>query len=306
MRDNKPLEYEALNYATSKVSRYNFKFNHPNYDKNGGDFFIEEELADGLHKIITCQSKGRDITDNNSNVKIHKSYIKDSFLLFLYLKDDNNDSDDVLFLFNRADIEDWEIRSDNYYLNVPQNALENSIFINNKFDKSNSIKIKDCLNNIETSIKIEFKTISNLSALSNLLELWRSTGSLPDASLTIQLLDDFDNYPYINIEQFIFLLCITVHNEENLELHNSIDWAFQYLKYYSEAPVNEYISDFKTQKTTYPSFMITYNNTYLEYIGNELEKGFKLKFGDIEEYFDCYLFQSGEYFLTYSKTGETS
>lgn len=304
MRDNKPLEQEALSFSTYKVSKYGYKFSLPNFDKNGGDFFIEEALADGLHKIITCQSKGRNITDNNSNVKIHTSYVKDSFLLFLYLKDDNNDSEDTLFIFNREDIQNWEVKSDNYYLNIPQNYLDNSIFSGNKFDRANSKKIADSLSSINSSIKIEYKTITNLDTLHNLLDLWKNIGSLPDANLTLQLLKDFDNYPYVSIEQFIFLLCITIHNEENLEFHNSLDWAFQHLKHYNETPISDYIIDFKTQKTIYPSFMVTYNKTYLEYIKNETEKGFKLKIGDIEEYFECYLFQSGEYFLAYAKTGK--
>lgn len=304
MRDNKPLEQEALSCATFKVSKYGYKFSHPNFDKNGGDFFIEEELADGLHKIITCQSKGRNITDNNSNVKIHTSYVKDSFLLFLYLKDDNYDNEDTLFIFTKEDIQKWQIRNDNFYLNIPKNSLDTSIFTSNKFDKVNSKKITDILNDIDAFIKVEYKTITNLNTLDSLLDLWKNLGSLPDANLTKQLLDDFDNYPYINIKQFIFLLCITIHNEENLEFHNSIDWAFQYLKFYNDSPPSEYIFDFKTQKTTYPAFMVTYNKTYLEYIEDETEKGFKLQIGDIEEYFECYLFQSGEYFLRYAKTGK--
>ncbi|MUV04319.1 hypothetical protein GN157_11420 [Flavobacterium rakeshii] len=303
MRDNKPLEQEALSCATFKVSKYGYKFSHPNFDKNGGDFFIEEELADGLHKIILCQSKGRNITENNSNLKIHTNYVKDNFLLFLYLKDDNYDNEDTLFFFTREDIQKWEIRNENYYLNIQKNSLDNSIFASNKFNKTNSEKIADILQNINAGKKIEYKTITNLNTLNSLLVLWKTIGSLPDSNLTKLLLEDFDNYPYINIEQFIFLLCITIHNEENLEFQNSIDWAFQYLKFFNDAPPSDYILDFKTQKTTYPSFMVTYNKTYLEYIENEIEKGFKLQMGDIEEYFECYLFQSGEYFLKYARTG---
>lgn len=304
MVDNKPLELEALNFITSKVSRYGYKYSHPNFDKDGGDFFILEELKDGLHKVITCQSKGRNITSNNSNLKIHKTYVKDSFLLFLYLKDDNYDKDDTLFIFTKEDIRDWEIINDNYCLTIPKKTLQNSDFENHVFNKLKSKIIADILGNIKAGTLIKYKTITNLATLSSLLDLWKEFGSLPDANLTKQILDDFDNYPYINPEQFIFLLCIAIHNEEKLGFDSSIDWAFQYLKFYNEEKPNDYISNFKTNKTAYPSFMVTYNKTHLEYLENELEKGFMLQMGDIEEYFECFLFQSGEYFLTYAKTGK--
>ena len=305
MLDNKPLEQEALNFITSKVSRYGYKYSHPNFDKNGGDFFIVEELKDGLHKIITCQSKGRNITNNNSNLKIHKNYVKDSFLLFLYLKDENYDNDDIVFLFTKDNILSWELKEDNFYLYIPKNSLENTIFTNNKFDKLSSKIILEALNKIGVGQEVENKTITNLSTLSNLLDLWKKIGSLPDSNFTKQILEDFDNYPYVNIEELIFLLCIAIHNEENLGIENSIDWSFQYLMYYNETLLEEeYILDFKTQKKTNSSFMITYNKTYLEYLENGEEKGFKLRIGDIKEYFECYLFQSGEYFLKYEKTGK--
>jgi hypothetical protein len=290
MLDNKPLEQEALNFITSKVSRYGYKYSHPNFDKNGGDFFIVEELKDGLHKIITCQSKGRNITNNNSNLKIHKNYVKDSFLLFLYLKDENYDNDDIVFLFTKDNILSWELKEDNFFLNIPKNSLGNTIFKSNKFDKLSSKIILEALNKIGVGQEVENKTITNLSTLSNLLDLWKKIGSLPDSNFTKQILEDFDNYPYVNIEELIFLLCIAIHNEENLGLENSIDWSFQYLMYYNETLLEEeYILDFKTQKKTYSSFMITYNKTYLEYLENGEEKGFKLRIGDIEEYFECYL-----------------
>jgi hypothetical protein len=302
MRDNKPLEQEALNLAISKVLKHDYKCSLPCFDKNGGDFFIEEKLSDGLHKIITCQSKGRNITENNSKVDIHVNYVNDSFLLFLYLKDDNYENEDTLFIFTIEDIQNWKIINDKFHLYIPQNSLDKSVFINHKFDKVTSRKIADILNKIDIGKKIEYKTITNLTTLDNLLNLWKSLGSLPDVNLTKQLLDDFDNYPYVNIEHFIFLLCVTIHNEENLELQNSIDWAFQHLKFYDNAPPDNYILGFKSQKKTFPSFMVTYKKTYLEYIESATEKGFKLQIGDIDEYFECYLFQSGEYFMRYAKT----
>jgi hypothetical protein len=305
MRDNKPLELEALAFVTYKIAKYGYKYTHPNFDKDGADFFIQEKVAEDLHKVISCQSKGRDITDNNSNVKIHTKYLKDSFLLFLYLKDDIYENEDNLFLFTKEDVQLWEIKDGNYYLNIPQNSLDNAIFVSYKFDKNNSRKIANILANIDVGLKIETKVLTNLETLSNLLVLWDNTGSLPDANLTRKLLEDFDSYLYINLEQFIFLLCIVIHNEENLGFQYSIDWGFQYLKYYNEIEPNNGIWEFKTQKTTYPSSLITYNKTSLAYLEKGSQKGFKLQFGDIEEYFDCYLFQNGEYFLTYAQTGKT-
>jgi len=302
MMDNKPLEHEALNCATSKVARYGYKFSHPNFDKDGGDFFIVEELADNVQKVITSQSKGRNITDNNSNIKINTRYVKDNFLLFLYLKDDNYDNDDTIFIFTKENIEHWEIKKDYYYLNIPQDSLDKSLFLKNKFDKANSKLIAEILTKTDIDIKVEYRTITNLNTLSSLFDLWKNIGSLPDAYLTHKLLVDFDNYPFINIEHLIFLLCITIHNEKNLELSDSVDWAINYLKQYSEVKPNNYILDFQTVNMIYPSFMVTYDKTYLEYLMKESEQGLRLHIGDKEEYFDCYLFNSGEYFMAYTKT----
>lgn len=309
MRDNKPLEGEALDLSTYKTSKYGFKFTHPNSDVDGGDFFITEEFTSELFKIINCQSKGRNISYNNSNVKIHQNYVKENFLLFMYLKDEKHD-DETIFLFTKNDIEKWPIMNDHYYLNIPKNSIDSEIFKDYKFDRTKSKIISEILNQIDIIPKveyktiIEYKTITNLRTLSNLLELWQDTGSIPDHELVKLLLENFDDLPYISLEQFIFLLCITILNEEKLNFEHSIDWAFQYLKNYQEIESSFKLSDFRKEKAIYPTFMVTYNKTFLLCVNNDIEDGILLHIGDIEEYFECFIFKTGKYSMKYMRTGK--
>lgn len=298
MRDNKPLELEALHLITYKLSKYSFRYSEPNYDEKGGDFFLTEEISEGIFKIIICQSKGRDITKNNSNLKINIEYLKENFLLFLYLKDEKNEQDNV-FVFLKNDIEKWEIKDNNYYLNIPESSLQNDIFKDYILNKSTSSRINNIFNNINVGKAIEYKTITNVRTLHNLLQLWEDTGIRPGYELNIKLLEDFDNFPYINLKEFIFLLCITVCNEQHLDSHYSIDWAFQYFKSYNAREPNFDKSIFKITKTINSTFNITYKRTYLNILGNDASQGFLLKFGDNEETFECYILRTGEYSLKY-------
>ena len=44
-------------------------------------------------KVIKVQSKGRNIINNESNVRIYKHYVTADFVCFLYLKTEDRDID---------------------------------------------------------------------------------------------------------------------------------------------------------------------------------------------------------------------
>lgn len=50
-----------------------------NFDELGGDFFIIEEDERNTLRYLRCQSKGRSIQHNHSNVVIPKSYVSEDF-----------------------------------------------------------------------------------------------------------------------------------------------------------------------------------------------------------------------------------
>jgi len=87
--DTKPLELEALNYIESLVARYGYTFFNPNYDEKGGDFIINLEKEENIYCGLKCQSKGRRISPNGSNVVIPKGYVVDGFLVFVYVRPEN-------------------------------------------------------------------------------------------------------------------------------------------------------------------------------------------------------------------------
>ena len=50
MRDNKPIEKQAENYLKSQLSKFDFNYQEPSYDKNGSDLtIIENYKAKKMH-----------------------------------------------------------------------------------------------------------------------------------------------------------------------------------------------------------------------------------------------------------------
>lgn len=305
MRDNKPLEQEALDLATYKVAKYYFEFSKPNCDKDGGDFLIHREYnGNGLYKIIKCQSKGRNISKNKSNIRIDKNYVIDDFVLFLYLKNDEFDRDSIYF-FVKEDIEKWENNGKEYCFHISQNSLESEEFEQFYFNKERSSLINEILSRtaIEEFVRKEF--ITDYSDLNNLYFLWKETASIPDLNLTHKLFNDFDDYEHFFLDSFLFLLCISIYNEQKSSDYLGIDWAFQYLKNFNDVELKYEIENVNTIKRISSDSAITYNRTFIEivscYRDNEQINGFRLVVGDNEECFESYLLRDGNCSLKYTQ-----
>lgn len=305
--DNKPLEKEALDLIKSRVAKYNFNYSEPNYDKDGVDFFILEECGNNIFKAINCQSKGRDISIRNSQIKIKKNYVQDDFILFLYLKNDNLDEEPI-YLFLKEDITNWKVNDESYCLNIPKDSIERKKIEKYYFNKKRSCLINEMLLKTDRNVKSTF--ITNYSDLNNLHILWKETGSIPDSNLTYKLVNDFDDYDYISLKSLLFLLCINIYNEEKNECYYGIDWSFQYLKTFNDVQSQCQIENINIIKRYFSNSAITYHRTFLELINhsknNELIDGFRLVIGDSEEEIECYLFRDGNYSLKYRMQHTTS
>ncbi|RYY43606.1 MAG: hypothetical protein EOO06_19470, partial [Chitinophagaceae bacterium] len=144
MRDNKPLELEAVNYVCSRLAKINLKYSNPNYDENGGDLIVINEISHDTFKSLNIQVKGRDISTNNSNVKIHKSYVRDNFVCFLYLRN-GEEFNDYLYCFFDIDVSAWEEKKEFYYLNIPQNSIQAGVFLKYEFNRVKADKIRSIL-----------------------------------------------------------------------------------------------------------------------------------------------------------------
>ncbi len=134
--DTTKLEYTAEDLIAHVLQRSGILVAKPKFDREGADLLAFAELADGV-KFCRIQCKGRTITDANStNVKIPRSYVSPSLVVFLYV--DSGELQDVnLYCFFSSDIEQWSILKDDFVLSIPGGSFQRKL----KFYKFNSTKI---------------------------------------------------------------------------------------------------------------------------------------------------------------------
>lgn len=144
MRDNKPIEKQAENYLKSQLSKFEFNYQEPSYDKNGSDLTIIENIKVKKTKLLNVQSKGRTISTKSTNVKIPKEYINNEFILFIYTVD--KDKNDSLFMFLPNEIEKWKLNSKGEFsLSFNKNSIEEKYFKEKYFDISKAKELKKIL-----------------------------------------------------------------------------------------------------------------------------------------------------------------
>lgn len=301
MRDNKPIELEAENYVCSRLAKMNLRYSKPNFDLNGGDIIIINQIDKDSYKSINVQVKGRDITTNNSNVKIHKNYIADNFIFFLYLRI-NEDYKDYLYCFFKKDISSWEIREDNYYLNIPHKSIENKVFKSFQFTQDKASKISDILSK-QREKHFNDNTEWNLTLLENNIRLWQTTKCLPDHNLTSWFIEN--TYPnYSLISHNIFLTCLAIIHSDKLQTISAVDYMFIHLKN-CELKTEATITNIEVIETFTSSWLITYPKSRVDLLqlryNSVLLNALRLVFGDNEEQIESILFDNGDLVLTYNK-----
>lgn len=301
MRDNKPIELEAENYVCSRLAKMNLRYSKPNFDSDGGDIIVINQINKDIYKSIKVQVKGRDITSNNSNVIIHKSYITDNFVFFLYLKI-KEDYNDYLYCFFDNDISSWELRDDNYYLNIPQKSIENNVFSTYSFSKDKASKVSDILNKQQELYFIK-NTDWNLTLLENNIRLWQTTKCLPDHNLTSWFLEN-TNLNYSLISHNIFLTCLAIIQSDKLETISAVDYMFNYIKNY-EIKTEATISDIKVVETFSSNWLITYSKSRVDLLllkyNGVFQNALRLMFGDNEVQVEGILIENGDLTLTYNE-----
>ncbi|MBF0694178.1 MAG: hypothetical protein IR153_03855 [Flavobacterium sp.] len=301
MRDNKPIELEAENYVCSRLAKMNLRYSKPNFDLDGGDIIVINQIDKDSYKSINIQVKGRDITSNNSNVKIHKSYVADNFVFFLYLRI-NEDLNDYLYCFFDKDISNWEIKGDNYYLNIPQKSIEENTFETFLFSKDKISKISDILSKQKEKHFAE-NTQWNLTLLENNITLWQTTKCLPDHNLTSWFLEN-TNPNYSLVSHNIFLTCLAIIHSDKLQTISAVDYMFIHFKN-CDIKTDATISDIKVVETFSSNWFITYPKSkvdllLLKYNGVTLN-ALRLVFGDNEEQVEGILIDNGDLTLTYNE-----
>ena len=83
--DTTKLEYTAEDLIAHVLQRSGLLVAKPKFDREGADLLAFAELADGV-KFCRIQCKGRTIINSiSTNIKIPKSYVSPSFVLFLFI-----------------------------------------------------------------------------------------------------------------------------------------------------------------------------------------------------------------------------
>lgn len=149
MIDNKPLEEEAENFIKSKLLRYGFNLAKPSFDIKGADLIVLDNIDSQYSKILKIQSKGRTLKKTSNSIKIHESYVKDDFIVFLYAIDEEDKEKDYLFVFFKEDIKSWNKTNDNYVLSFTSNSILKDQFQCKLFSKSVVERITKTLEKVE-------------------------------------------------------------------------------------------------------------------------------------------------------------
>lgn len=149
MIDNKPLEKEAESFVKNKLLRYGFNVAKPSFDIKGADLLILDNIDSHYSKILKIQSKGRTFKKTTNSIKIHESYVKDDFIVFLYAIDEENKEQEYLCVFFKEDIETWNKSNDNYTLSFTSKSILTDKFQSKIFNKEVATKINKILEKAE-------------------------------------------------------------------------------------------------------------------------------------------------------------
>lgn len=248
MRDNKPIEKQAENYLKSQLSKFEFNYQEPSYDKNGSDLTIIEDYKAKKTRLLNIQSKGRTVSNQTTNVKIPKKYVNERFILFIYTVDEKKIEN--LFMFLPSDINRWKLNSKNEYtLSFNKNKIEEKYFQEKKFDKSKSDELRNILTRSEikdyTTILIDGvfleKAIKN--TIDTYSKIWEKKNFLkPDIKTVVEyILDSYDRFD----AKSKTVNCFLVTSEHfSLEDHINFDCSL----------------NFKTQKGNSVNIFVTKSN----------------------------------------------
>lgn len=146
--DNKPLEEQAENYIKSQLINFGFNVAKPSFDKKGSDILIIDNIDTKKTRVLIVQSKGRNVNESFTSVKVPRSYVEDNFLLFLYTVDDERNN--LLFLFFAEDIRTWHINNnDEYILTFNCKNIKSNNYNEKLFNQKLAEKIRLLLSNVE-------------------------------------------------------------------------------------------------------------------------------------------------------------
>jgi len=153
MMDNRPLEIQAESLIQYKLINHGLLVTKPYFDKEGTDLLILKDLSEKTTTTIKVQCKGRTVK-RASNVTIPAKYVKENFVVFLYVKEDET-NDDFLYTFFEDDINAWKLQGSNFQLVIPKDFQCREYFKERIFAKEAIFKIESILLKQAVSQQIE-------------------------------------------------------------------------------------------------------------------------------------------------------
>lgn len=298
--DTKPMEFEALNQIEALLIRYGYRYAELSYDENGGDIFIIEKVehnASVYLKYLKAQSKGRDVSQNSSNIVIPEAYVTDDFLVFAYIKPEDVDKSET-YMYIAQDIRNtWKKKDDDYFLNIPKNFCDRVENEKYKFNKKRSALIQQLLTDVSKKFKED-----NVNALTDaefFYRKWRRTGGLPSLEFIREIFDEDNMYYLSNTAIFIFLLSASIIQNIELDSSFSIDWAFASLKLFKQSGIN--ITGINKGRIYRSEVAVTYKTWVQELLSDNGQiTGFTLEMKDNEESIEAYVMRDGRFGVAYN------
>jgi hypothetical protein len=298
--DNKPLEELAENYIKTRLTKADIKFLKPNYDTDGTDLVLLNPINKHYSRQVIVQSKGRNLSNNPSNVSISKEYVVSNFVCFLYLEIEG-DPEDYFYIFFSNSIIEWNLSDNKYILSIPKSFKTQEYFLNHKFNpKSHVAEIKDLLNNVpifrQSYIQFEKMELTEI-----LFEMWKKYDSLPDLNLVRAIYDDFYSLSGSYAQDIFLIFTIGMHIE-NLE-YRTLDGFMQDIcqaKNLSK-PISESVCIINPEniKQIQSSSAIVYSHLKFGQVDVNYDgidyKALYCYIGDREDYAEALLFENGDY-----------
>lgn len=280
MRDNKPIENEAVDYIKNRLAKCNINFAEPNFDKKGSDLFALKKLDEYTYKFLTIQAKGRTVFEKPSSVVIPVEYIQEDFVVFIYLKTESK-TDDYLYCFFYEELSTWNVKNDKATLSIPTNFKDIQYFIENEWSDSKIKSFENKLDNTNSEINQTLRFDSEYSTLESLLELWRTYKIPIHTSIIKNIYEDFDlNRILIRHEAFV------VYSYLKQSFNDEIDFGFDHLFWDFKMNANRFSEMKVTLYEHIPTCMdwfITYRKSWVgEIVDPNSEEiiGFYFELGD--------------------------
>ena len=298
--DNKPLEELAENYIKTRLARSKIKFLKPSYDTDGTDLVLLNPLNKHIAKQVVIQSKGRNLTNNPSNVAINKDYVVSNFICFLYIYVDGDD-DDNFYIFFSDSIKEWNLSNGKYRLSIPRDFKTLDYFIKHKFISSSHVgSILDLLNN-GPLLRQSYVHFEDMNIKEILFEMWKKYAALPDLNLVTGLYDDFYQLSGSYSNDIFLIYSIAMHIQ-NME-YRSLDGFMQDLynarnlsKPISESVTihnPEEIKDISSTRAIVYS-TLKFGQVRVTYDGIDY-KGLYCHIGDRHDHVEALVFDNGDY-----------